>query len=43
LLAGYTSTHSALPSVEFFDDDEDTWHNTDFDPNMVTDEGTYTG
>jgi len=38
LLAGYTYSHTALPREEFFDD-EDTEHDTDFDPDMLTDEG----
>jgi len=39
LLARYTYSHTVLPCAEFFDDDEDTQHNTDFDPDMLTDEG----
>jgi len=39
LPSGYTYSHTALPSAEFFDDDEDTQHDTDFDPDMLTDEG----
>jgi len=39
LPAGYTYSHTALPCAEFFDDDE-TEHNTDFDPDMLTDEGS---
>jgi len=39
LPAGYTSLHTALPCAELFDDDEDTQHDTDFDPDMLTDEG----
>jgi hypothetical protein len=31
--------HTALPSAESFNDDEDTQHDTDFDPDMLTDEG----
>jgi len=42
LLAGYTYSHTALLWAEFFDDDEDTQHDTDFDPDMLTDEGQYT-
>jgi len=38
LPAGYTHSHTALPWVEFFDD-EATEHDTDFDPDMLTDEG----
>ena len=39
LPAGYTYLHTALPCAEFFDDDEDTQHDTDFDSDMLTDEG----
>jgi hypothetical protein len=39
LPAGYMYSHTALPCVEFFEDDEDTERNTDFDPDMLTDEG----
>jgi len=39
LPAGYTYSHTALPCVEFFEDDEDTEHDTDFDPDMLTDDG----
>jgi hypothetical protein len=39
LLAGYTYSRTALPSAEFFKDDEDTEHDTDFDPDMLTDDG----
>jgi len=39
LLAGYTYSHTALSCVEYFEDDEDTEHDTDFDPDMLTDEG----
>ena len=39
LPAGYTYSHAALPCAEFFEDDEDTEHNTDFDPDMLTDDG----
>jgi len=39
LPAGYTYSHTALPCAEYFDDDEDTEHDTDFDPDMLTDEG----
>jgi len=38
LPAGYTYSHTALPCAEFFDDEE-TEHDTDFDPDMLTDEG----
>ena len=36
---GYTYSHTALPWAEYFEDDEDTEHDTDFDPDMLTDEG----
>jgi len=39
LLAGYTYSHTALPCAEFFNHDENTQHDTDFDPDMLTDEG----
>jgi len=39
LPAGYTYLHTALSCAEYFDDDEDTQHNIDFDPDMLTDEG----
>ena len=39
LPAGYTYLHTARPWAEFFKDDEDTEHDTDFDPNMLTDDG----
>ena len=38
LPAGYTYSHTALPCAEFLDDEE-TKHDTDFDPDMLTDEG----
>ena len=38
LPAGYTYSHTALPFAEFFDD-EQTEHDTDFDPDLLTDEG----
>jgi len=38
LPAGYTYSHTALPCVEFFND-EYTKQDTDFDPDMLTDEG----
>jgi hypothetical protein len=37
--AEYTYLHTALPCGEFFDDDKDTEHDTNFDPDMLTDEG----
>jgi len=42
LPAGYTYLHTALPCAEDFEDDEDTKHDTDFDPDMLTDECYYT-
>jgi hypothetical protein len=39
LPAGYTYSHTALPCAEFFEDDGDTEHDTDFDPDMLTDDG----
>jgi hypothetical protein len=39
LPAGYTYLHTALPCAEFFEDNEDTEHDTDFDPDMLTDDG----
>jgi hypothetical protein len=39
LPAGYTDSHTAHPCAEFFEDDEDTEHDTDFDPDMLTDDG----
>jgi hypothetical protein len=39
LPAGYTYSHTALPCAEYFEDDEDTEHDTYFDPDMLTDEG----
>jgi len=39
LSAGYTYSHTPLPCAEFFEDDEDTEHETDFDPDMLTDDG----
>jgi len=38
LPTGYTYSHSALPCAESFDAEE-TEHDTDFDPDMLTDEG----
>jgi len=38
LPAGYTYSNAALPCTESFDDEE-TEHDTDFDPDMLTDEG----
>jgi len=39
LPAGYTYSHTAFPCAEDFKDDEDTEHDTDFDPDMLTDDG----
>jgi hypothetical protein len=39
LPAGYTYSHTPLAWVESFEDDEDTEHDTDFDPDMLTDDG----
>jgi len=39
LHAGHTYSHIACPCAEYFEDDEDIKHDTDFDPDMVTDEG----
>jgi hypothetical protein len=39
LLARYMYVYTALARAEFFDDDEDTQHDTNFDPDMLTDEG----
>jgi hypothetical protein len=39
LLGEYTYSHIAFPCAEFFNDDEDTQHDTDFDPDMLTDDG----
>jgi len=39
LPAGYKNSHTALPWAEYFEDDEDSKHDTDFDPDMLTDEG----
>ena len=39
LPARYAYLHTALPCGEFFEHDEDTEHNTYFDPDMLTDNG----
>jgi hypothetical protein len=39
LPAGYTYSHKALPCAEFFEDDEDSEHDTDFDLDMLPDDG----
>ena len=36
--AGYTYLHTPLPRAEFFEDDEDTEHDTNIDPDMLTDD-----
>jgi len=44
--AGYAYSHTFLPCAEFFPLDssaQETQHNTDFYPDMLTDEGTSTG
>jgi hypothetical protein len=38
LLAGCTYSHTAIPCAEFFEADEDTAHDTDFHPDMLTDD-----
>jgi len=46
LLAGYTYSHTSLPCAVSFTLDASTQereHNTDFDPDMLPDEGTSTG
>jgi len=39
LLGWYTYSHTALPCAECFQDDHDTEHYTDFDPDTLTDKG----
>ena len=39
LPAGYTHSHTACPSTEFLEDDKDTEHDTDFNPDRLTDDG----
>jgi len=39
LPARYPYSYTAPPSAEFFEDDEDIEHDTNFDPDMLTDEG----
>jgi len=39
LPAGYTYSHTALPFTKYFQDDEDIEHDTNFDPDMLTDDG----
>jgi hypothetical protein len=36
--ARYVYLHTAFPGAEFFQDDEDTEHDTDFDPDMMSDD-----
>jgi len=46
LPAGYAYSHTSLPCAEFLTLDasaQDSHHDTDFDPDMLTDEGTSTG
>jgi len=46
LVAGYAYSHIGLHCAEFFNLDasaQDSQHSTDFDPEMLTDEGTSTG
>jgi len=46
LLAGYACSHTSLPNAELFTIDastQDSRHDTDFDPDMPTDEGISTG
>jgi hypothetical protein len=39
LLARYTYSLTAFPCAEFSEDDEDTEYNTDFDSDMLPDDG----
>jgi hypothetical protein len=39
LLVGETYSHTAFLCAESLDDDEEIQHNTDFDPDMLADEG----
>jgi hypothetical protein len=39
LPVGYTFSHTVFPCAALFNDDEDTQHETDFDPAMLTDQG----
>jgi hypothetical protein len=46
LLAGYVYLHTSLPCTGIFTLDinaQDTQHDTDFDPDMLTNEGIFTG
>jgi len=43
---GNVYSHTALPSAQFFNLDayaQDSQHDTDYNPDMLTDEGTSTG
>jgi hypothetical protein len=42
LPARFTYSHTALRWAEFFQDDEDAEHDTDFNPDMLSDDGLYT-
>jgi hypothetical protein len=39
LQVGYTYSHTDIPFVEFFEDDEDTEHDINIDTNLLTDDG----
>jgi len=46
LPAGYVYSHTSPPCAEFSNHDanaQDSQHDTDFDPDMLTDKGTSTG
>jgi hypothetical protein len=46
LLAGYAYLHTSLPCAESLTLDasaQESEHDTDFDPDMLSDEGTFTG
>ena len=46
LVVRYSYAHTSLPSAEHFTSDahaQDSQHDTDSDPDMLTDEGTSTG
>jgi len=46
VLAGYAYSHTSLPCAELCTLDsytQDSQHNADFDPDILTDEGTSTG
>jgi hypothetical protein len=42
LSAGYTYSHTARPGAEYLEDDSDTQQISDFNPEMLTDEGLNT-